>query len=241
MAKGKGKNSFVVPYDWEGIFTSLGAEKAGQLLFAVFALEKRGEEYAGADPAISMAMRFIKNSLDYNREKYQERCERNRKNGQKGGRPNNPVGSEKPSGFSENPKNPLGADTDTESDSDNNAAALLNSAAAAENDDSGNAYAYYADHFSSRISREAAEMIPLYASEMGDGVVKLAIDEAINNNAHSWYYVKSILMTWHAEGIRSVDAAKRHLQKRQKGAGRNANGNGTAAKGKRHLPGETVL
>lgn len=101
--------------------------------------------------------------------------------------------------------------------------------------------AYYMDRFSAQVSRETMSLIPFYAKEMGDDVVKAAVDEAINNRARSWTYVKAILMAWQKEGIRNMDSLNRYMEERKKGAGRNANGGTTAAKGRRHLPGETVL
>lgn len=84
-------------------------------------------------------------------------------------------------------------------------------------------------------------LIPFYAKEMGEDVVKMAVDEAINNGARSWTYVKTVLMAWEKAGVRSMDGLNRYMADRKKGAGRNANGGTTAAKSRRHLPGETVL
>ena len=83
------------------------------------------------DKSAELAWGFIVRQLDADRLKYDERCRKNRENGNRGGRPlkNQSVkvdtleNPEKPNGFSENPKKPNGFfqnpnDTDTDTDTD---------------------------------------------------------------------------------------------------------------------------
>ena len=86
MAK-REKNSFILFYEWEDSIRSLTDEQAGQLLRALFAYEKRGEQYTGGDPAVELAMGFLYASLDRNREKYEETCRKRSAAGKKGGAP----------------------------------------------------------------------------------------------------------------------------------------------------------
>lgn len=79
----KQKDSFIVYYEWESACEDLTDEQRGQLFMALFAYEKRGEVYTGKDPALRIAMKLMSKSLDINREKYLERCEKNRRNIQK--------------------------------------------------------------------------------------------------------------------------------------------------------------
>lgn len=97
-------------YDWEQNLKKLSDEQMGKAFRAMFAYEKRGEEYDGGDPYIEMAMGFISGAIDRNAQKYEEMCERNRRNGAKGGRPR------KSGGNSENPSEPEKADPDPECD-----------------------------------------------------------------------------------------------------------------------------
>lgn len=94
------KDSFLVFYEWENNLENLTDEQAGVLFRAMFAYEKRGEAYAGADPAVAMAMSFIRCAIDRNRQKYLERCKANRQNGKRGGRPSKSQG--KPAETQEN-------------------------------------------------------------------------------------------------------------------------------------------
>lgn len=63
-------------------------EQRGILFTAIYSYEL-GEELPEMDPLTEMCFGFIKSSLDANAEKYESRCEINRENGGKGGRPRN--------------------------------------------------------------------------------------------------------------------------------------------------------
>ena len=82
------KNSFIIHYDLEEQTSLLSDEQLGKLLRAVFGYEIRGEypDFNG-DQMLLMCFQFVKTTLDINREKYIERCEKNAENGKKGGRP----------------------------------------------------------------------------------------------------------------------------------------------------------
>lgn len=118
-------------------------------------------------------------------------------------------------------------DPDPEHDPDNAASAALGAAAAAlapRKEQPERAMAYYLDRFSAQISREAAELLPFYAEAMGDDVVMAAIDEAIDNKARSWGYIKAVLMAWMQAGVRNLASLERYR------ADRNKSGNGRGGK-----------
>ena len=74
------KHSFVVYYDWESLFDSLDTnEEAGQLIKALFAFAKRGEEkeFTGA---LKMAFAYMSKQIAKDREKWDETCEKNAEN-----------------------------------------------------------------------------------------------------------------------------------------------------------------
>lgn len=76
-------------------------EQFGKLMFALI---KDEEPDFGDDQMLAMAFAFIALQKDMDDKKYEERCEKNRKNGRLGGRPKK--GEEKPkkaNGFFENP------------------------------------------------------------------------------------------------------------------------------------------
>jgi hypothetical protein len=83
------KNSFVIYYDLEEQTVDFTDAQLGQLLRAIFALEKRGDSPAISDPVVRTAYKFLSTQLSLNKDRYEARCEVNAKNGAKGGRPKN--------------------------------------------------------------------------------------------------------------------------------------------------------
>lgn len=82
------KNSFVLYYELEQQTELLTNAQLGRLLRGVFGYEIRGEvPNFEDDKMLLMCFQFVKTTLDINFEKYNERCEMNRLNGRKGGRP----------------------------------------------------------------------------------------------------------------------------------------------------------
>lgn len=80
------KDSFLLYYEWEDNLSDLTNDQLGSLLRALFAYEKRSEQYTGSDPEVRMAFRFVKGTLDRNREKYDATVEKRREAGRKGGK-----------------------------------------------------------------------------------------------------------------------------------------------------------
>ena len=112
------KKSFVLYHDYQQHFQLLTDEQLGQLIRAIFAYEATGKLPELKDAALKMCFSFVKNQLDRDREAYEARCQANRENGVRGGRPKNPTKpnkTEKTERFSEKPKKPDN-DTDTEND-----------------------------------------------------------------------------------------------------------------------------
>lgn len=113
------KNSFVMHNDYKQHFELLESpEQVRELLFAIFDYNTNGT-IPEASPLVKMAFSFIKVDLDKAAEKYQKICERNRLNGNSGGRPKNPTKPKKPSGLNENPTKPKKPDNDNDNDNDN--------------------------------------------------------------------------------------------------------------------------
>ncbi|MDL2214397.1 DUF6291 domain-containing protein [Clostridia bacterium OttesenSCG-928-O13] len=108
------KTGLILYYEYRQHFSLLTKSELGELVLACMDYDEFGTvpSFKGK---LQMAFSFIKMRLDFDNEKYQATCERNKSNGKKGGRPL----SEKPkkptglSGLSEKPKKP-----DTDSDSD---------------------------------------------------------------------------------------------------------------------------
>lgn len=73
------KNSFVLYYDLDEVFSFLTNEEAGQLIKAVFAFETRGEVTEFSDRMMQSSYKRITDSLMRNREKYAKICEERRR------------------------------------------------------------------------------------------------------------------------------------------------------------------
>jgi hypothetical protein len=108
------KDSFILYNSFYEPIKSLSDEQLGKLFRAVFDYTTNGNITEEKD--ILIAFMFIKNQLDIDNEKYLKICERNKMNGQKGGRPKKP---KKPNGLSGNPKEPKKPDNDNDNDNDN--------------------------------------------------------------------------------------------------------------------------
>lgn len=84
--KDKDKKSFLIYLDYEEHFNLLTDEQLGKLMRAIIKYEKN-REMPELDISLKMAFSFIKTQLDIDREKYKLKCEKNKENGSKGGRP----------------------------------------------------------------------------------------------------------------------------------------------------------
>lgn len=134
-----------------------------------------------------------------------------------------------PTGSGENLKNPVGfpetqkTEDKNKNNNENNiaAAAAIGACAreeAAATARSANAFAYYQDKVSYDMSREAMSLLQHYIQSMGDEVVMVAIDEALDNGAPRWSYVKAILQNWSAAKVHDMDSLNRHRDSRKRQA-----------------------
>ena len=130
------KKSFVFYTEYREHLEMLPPEQIGELMLALIDYQETGEvPDLPKGSALAMCFSFIKKRMDKDNIKYEEKCERNKENGKKGGRPakepvieetdNNP---KKPIGFSENrtvieetdnnPTEPRKADNEYDSDNE---------------------------------------------------------------------------------------------------------------------------
>ena len=107
------KKSFILYTDTLDVLDVLTDEQAGKLLRAIRSYHDNSDLIIPQD--IQIAFSPFKNQFDRDHAKYLNVCDKNRKNGMKGGRPkiqNNPVGC------LETQRNPNNLDTDTDTDTD---------------------------------------------------------------------------------------------------------------------------
>lgn len=132
------KESFLIYKSLYGPLKTLSLEEKGLLFEAIFTYQIEGV-VPDLPPVINMAFQFVKDQFDRDDNKYNKICEKNLRNGSKGGRPKvetnnpeNPTKPNKPNGLKSTqpnptnpttPKNPVNptkphTDTDTESEDD---------------------------------------------------------------------------------------------------------------------------
>jgi len=92
---------FLCYHSYRRTCEKLTDQELGRLFRALLKYSETGEkrELAGRE---SIAFDFIADDIDRAKLAYEEKCQTNKANGSKGGRPK----AKKPNGFSENPKNP---------------------------------------------------------------------------------------------------------------------------------------
>lgn len=83
MNKTNIKESFILFKEHEELFAQLSFDQAGELILSVFEYERTGTIPEFKENCIRLAFIPIRQSLDRNREKYRETCEKNSKNAQK--------------------------------------------------------------------------------------------------------------------------------------------------------------
>lgn len=88
------KDSFILSTKYFKQIQALSIEQRGLLMTAIFCHES-GEVLPEMDAVTEMAFSFIRQDLDDNRAKYEEKCRRNQENGAKGGRPSKPEETER--------------------------------------------------------------------------------------------------------------------------------------------------
>lgn len=122
-----GKDSFLLRGEWQEAFNALSDEDAGKLIKAVYEYNITGEDPQDLPPMAKVVFLMARSFFDESAEKYRRICERNKSNGDKGGRPKEEEKPKKPSGLfglseetEEKPKKPSGVyyDSDYEYDSE---------------------------------------------------------------------------------------------------------------------------
>ena len=98
------KRTFLMYSEWQPLLEGMSDEQAGQLFKKIYAYQT-GNEYEIQDALILGVFNMIKAKFDADRKLYVEKCERNKLNGAKGGRPKKqePTKTER---LTEKPKEP---------------------------------------------------------------------------------------------------------------------------------------
>ena len=215
------KNSLILYYEYGEHFSLLSDEELGQLIRAVLLYDKEGTvpELSGM---VQMAFSFIKTNLDIDRAKYEERCERNRKNGVNGGRKPK---EEKPtgfSGFSEKPKKP---DTDTVTENETETVTVTETETDTDSEDLIRRhdpeqaliklYEENVGKASGMVRRELRKWLSL----VDESLLAYAIGQAAFHDKKSWAYVGGIVDCHYRAGRRDGASAEKASKGRKESRG----------------------
>lgn len=230
---------------------ALGDAERGRLLTAILEYSITGE--AGH---LSGNERFIwpmvKAQIDRDRARYEERCAKSAESGRKGGKRTQAKASEwkrsleATSESSQDKGEGKGKDKGKDKGKGEGKDEGEGARAAARPASHSRAVAYYLDKLNPTASPSALAQLEQYAARLTDEVVICAVDEALDNGANRWSYVRAVLQAWQAAGVRDLESLNRYRAARagQKGAGNHADSDRNPAqqgRERRHLPGETVL
>ena len=217
------KGSFVFYTEYREHLSMLPPEQVGELMFALMDYQETGEvPDLPKGSALAMCFSFIKARMDKDNSKYEEKCERNRSNGKKGGRPikeaeisETEANPNKPNGFSENrtviseteanPTEPKKADNDNVNDNNNS----LSSAHTRENlgDISSETFDMDLDKCFADLKSEEGWLRDAWERAYRNGFRNFTLDECKDKYVDLYYWKLK------GEGVthKSVSDAKRHF------------------------------
>lgn len=168
-------------------------EQIGRLFRAIF--EKQlGNEVVLADD-IKIAFNFINNQLVIDKNKYKEKCEKNRENGKKGGAPKGNQNAKKttkqPNGLKNNPN-----DNDNENENENDIYIINNN---------NTIYDFVQQNFGRVLSPAEYEEINSWND---NELTRYAIKQSVLSNKCVVKYISRILNAYERENIKTVQQAQ---------------------------------
>lgn len=191
----------------------LSDTEAGRLFKSLLHYANDKEDNLVGQEKLVFAM--LKTQIDRDAATYQSFIDKQRLNGQKGGRPKKPMVSD------DNPENPSlflktqksqeeEKEEDKEKDKDNSSITtpfgnvVINTA---QN---------YAQQYLVGLTSTHLEEVDQYSEIMGEELVKHAIDESIANGVRSWAYVRAILRGYMKDNIKTIAQAEQAKESHKK-------------------------
>lgn len=113
------KQSTIFYHEWLELFEDLSREEIGDITIAILEYEKNGEIPTFSDRTMKAIWKTIRSTLDRNKQKYNEICEKRSAAGKKGGRPRKEEAEEKSKNQKDNfafSKKAKKADSDSDSE-----------------------------------------------------------------------------------------------------------------------------
>lgn len=232
------KNSFIVYHDIEAQTAYMTDEQVGQLFRAMVAYSK-GKEPCLSDPVVITAFAFVKVSMDFNKEKYDDKCRKNQESGRKGGRPRKNQTAQSGDFLEQNrtvfekPDTVYESESDTDTDSVRDTVSVSVSVLDCQNSQDTRdtqdtqtdgcdsyerdcqdalAYAQRAGyHFSSKQKKKLRHWCSVFPFES----VILAFDRSLFYGGKSVTYCYKILQEWQDNHLQDPDAINAYISERE--------------------------
>ena len=206
---------------YRSYFEPYSAAEVGRLVLAM--MDYRA---SGVEPEFTGSERFvwpaIRRDLDESLKAQEASAAANRENGKKGGRPPK---QEKPIGFSENPKNPLGFSesektqgqrTKDKGQGQGQGQGQGENRACARDPALAAVIGAYRNLISATPSPSSMDELRGYVARMGPECCIKAIDAAADAGARSWSYVRAILQSRESQGVKSLEDWQRVDEERDR-------------------------
>lgn len=200
------KNSFILYTEQKEIFDMLTDEEAGKLIKHIYNYESTGKELE-LEKSLKIAFRPIKQVLDKNREKYIEKCKKNKANIEKRWANDNTNVYERKSLNTNYTDNDI--DIDNGIDIDNN-----NSISGSCVDGLEKVFDFYRSNIGD-ITPYIEKMLKSFSNDLNQDILLYALEISVEANQKNIRYIKAILNNWKKANIRTLEEAKKESQKKK--------------------------
>ena len=203
------KDSFILYLDQQEVFEMLSDEQAGKLIKNIFQYERSGK-MPQMDKFLNLAFVPIMQILDKNRNKYEERCRKNKENIKIRWNKNNTIEYECKN------KNTNYTDNDNDSDNDNDNELITTVINNKKSDSCVDGFSKIIKFYENNIAPMtpySLELLQDYAKEMDADVIIYAMQISVEANKRTIQYIKAILNNWSNAGIKTLLEAKEESSK----------------------------
>lgn len=195
------KEGFILYISHKDTFDVLTDEEAGKLIKCIFEYEKSGQ-MSDVDRTLKLAFIPIKQTLDNNREKYAEKCKKNKENAKK--RWNNTNVCERKISDTNYTNKDKDKDKDNDNDKDIN---NNNSISDGCVDGLEKVFDFYKSNIGD-ITPYIEKMLKSFSNNLNTDVLLYALEISVEANQKNIRYIKAILNNWTKANIKTLEEAK---------------------------------
>lgn len=210
----KDKDGFLLYTSQIGIFDKLTDEQAGKLIKAIYRYELT-REYPNLDFGLDMAFTSIKIVLDKNREKYRNKCKKNKENADKRWGKDTNVSEEM-----RTHTNDADIDNDYDIDIDSDSDYYHNDEIKNNEDDScvDDPISFFKKNFNNNkdLSEYQKNKIKSFCEMLNNKLVVFAMTKCIDYDKLNLQYLKSIVNNWKKSNVTTIEEAEKVDQEFQK-------------------------